>query len=79
MMCLQRIEVVTRLDRVRNEDIRETLGQVAVVDIMKERHKRRWKEKLEGLDCGRLVKQVYEGNVRSWENGAKRMTKKEMG
>ena len=63
MMCLQRIEVITGLDRVRNEDIRETLGQVAVVDIMKERQKRRWKEKLEGLDGGRLVKQVYEGNV----------------
>ena len=25
MICLQRIEVVTRLDRVRNEDIHESL------------------------------------------------------
>ena len=47
MMCLQRIEVVTRLDRVRNEDICEA----------------KWKKKLEGLHGGRLVKQVYEGNV----------------
>ena len=48
MMCLQRIEVVTRLDRVRNEDICETVGQVAVVNMKKEMGKR-WKEKLEGL------------------------------
>ena len=27
------------LDRVRNEDIHESLGQVAVVDMMKERQK----------------------------------------
>ena len=40
MMCLRRIEGVMRLDRVRNEDIRETLGQVAVVDMMKERQKK---------------------------------------
>ena len=39
MMCLRRIEGVTMLDRVRNEDIHESLGQVAVVDMMKERQK----------------------------------------
>ena len=33
-------------------------GQVAVVEIMKEMQKR-WKEKLEGIDGDRLVKQVY--------------------
>ena len=37
MMCLRRIESVSRIDRVRNEDIRESLGQVAVVDMMKDR------------------------------------------
>ena len=46
---------------LRNEDIRESLGQVVVVD-MKERQKR-WKEKLEGMDGDRLVKQVHEGDV----------------
>ena len=45
-----------RLDRVRNEDIRESPGQVAIVDMMKVRQ-RRWK-KLEGLNDDRLVKQV---------------------
>ena len=29
-----------RLDRVRNEDIYESLGQVAVVNIMKERQQK---------------------------------------
>ena len=52
----------SRRDRLRNVDIRESLGQVAVVDMMKEKQMRR-KEKLEGMDGGRLVKQVYEGDV----------------
>ena len=62
MMCLRRIEGVSRLDRMRNEDIRQSLGQVAVVDMMKDRQMR-WKEKLERMDGSRLVKQVYEGDV----------------
>ena len=62
MLCLRRIEGVSRIDRVRNADIRESLGQVAVVDMMKDRQMR-WKEKLEGMDDDRLVKQVYEGDI----------------
>ena len=62
MWCLRRIEGVSRLDRMRNEDIRQSLGQVAVVDMMKDRQMR-WKEKLERMDGSRLVKQVYEGDV----------------
>ena len=52
---------MSRVDRVRNEDIRDSLGQVPVTDMMKDRQLR-WKEKLEGMDGGRLVKQVYEGD-----------------
>ena len=62
MVCLRRIEGVSRVDRVRNERIRHSLGQVAVVDMMKDRQFR-YKEKLEGMDGGRLVKQVYEGDI----------------
>ena len=62
MMCLRRIEGVSRLDRMRNEDIRQSLGKVAVVDMMKDRQMR-WKEKLVRMDGSRLVKQVYEGDV----------------
>ena len=61
MMCLQRIKGVSKIDRVRNEDIRESPGQVVVVNMMKDRQLK-WKEKLEGMDGSRLVKQVYEGD-----------------
>ena len=54
MVCL-------RVDRVRNEDICDSLGKVAMVDMMKDRQLR-WK-KLEGMDGSRLVKQVYKGNI----------------
>ena len=47
---------------MKNVDISESLRQVAVADMMKERQMR-WKEKLEGMDGGRLVKQMYEGDV----------------
>ncbi len=30
---------------------------------MRKNRKLRWKEKLEGMDGGRLVKQVYEGDI----------------
>lgn len=39
----------------------ESLGQVAVVDMMDSQL--RWKEELEGMDGGRLVKQVYKGDI----------------
>ena len=50
---------MSSIDRVRNEDTHETLGQVVVVDMMKDRHLRS-KEKLEGMAGGKLLKQVYE-------------------
>ena len=34
-MSLKRVEGVTRLDRVRNEDVRRSLGQEAVIDVVK--------------------------------------------
>ena len=53
---------MTRLDRVRNEDVRRSLGQEAVMDIMKKKQ-RRWKVKMEEGNGDRLVKQVYEGEM----------------
>ena len=58
IMCLRRIEGVSRLDRMRNEDIRQSLGQVAVVDMMKDRQMR-WKEKLERMDGSRPVSYTH--------------------
>ena len=48
---------------MRNEDIRASLGQVAVVKITKKGKKGAWKEKLEEMDGDRPVKQVHEGDV----------------
>ena len=59
MMFLRRVEGVIRMDRVRNEAARRSLGQEAVLDIVKEKQ-RRWKVKVEEMDGDRLVKQVYE-------------------
>ena len=50
---------MTRLDRVRNEDVRRSLGQEAVVDMVKEKQ-RRWKVKMEEMNADQLVEQVYE-------------------
>ena len=44
MMCLRRVEGMTRKDRVRNEQVRKALGQEAVMDIVKEKQ-RKWKIK----------------------------------
>ena len=57
MMFLRRVEGVTWMDRVRNEAVRRSLGQEAVLDIVKEKQ-RRWKVKVEEMDGDRL--QVYE-------------------
>ena len=59
MMFLRRVEDVTRMDWVRNEAVRRSLGQEAVLDIVEEKQ-RRWKVKVEEMDGDRLVKQVYE-------------------
>ena len=59
MMPLRRVEGVTRLDRVRNEDVRRSLGQEAVVNMVKEKQ-RRWKVRMEEMNGDRLVKRVFE-------------------
>ena len=59
MMCLRRVQGLTRMDRVRNEEVREALGQEAVIEMVKEKQ-RKWKAKLEQMRDNRLVKIVYE-------------------
>ena len=63
MMCLRRVEGVTRKDRVRNEEVRKALGQEAVMDIVKEKQ-RKWKDKVEAMSEDRLVKKVYMDEAR---------------
>ena len=39
MVCLTRVEAVTRMHRVRNVEVREALGQKAVIEIVKEKQR----------------------------------------
>ena len=58
MAYLRRVVGVTRSDRVRNADVRETVNQEGVMEKVR-RKQRAWKEKLEQMEDGRLVKKVY--------------------
>ena len=62
MRYLRRVEGETRVDRVRNEDVRQALRQAAVLDVVKAKQTA-WNEKLEQMDDDRLVKRVYEEDV----------------
>ena len=48
MRYLRKVEGVTRLDRVSNEDIRRRLGAEAVLAVA-DRKKKEWREKIEGM------------------------------
>jgi len=63
MMCLRRVEGVTRKDRVQNEEVKKTLGQEAVMDIVNKKQ-RKWKDKVEAMSEGRLVKKAYMDEAR---------------
>ena len=62
MKYLRRVAGVTWMDRVRNEEVRERLGQEAVTDMMWRRQSR-WLEKLTEMDNGRLVKRGFDDEV----------------
>ena len=53
---------MTILDKVRNEDIRSRLGQLAVVSRV-EKKKTEWLRKMEGMTDERMVKKVFAENV----------------
>ena len=46
------------MDRARNEEVREVLGQEAVIEMVKEKQGK-WKAKLEQMRENRLVMIVY--------------------
>ena len=48
MRYLRKVEGVTRLDRVPNEDIRRRLGVEAVLAVA-DRKKKEWRERIEGM------------------------------
>ena len=62
MKVLRRIEGVTRLDRMRNVDIREKLRQESVLDAVK-RKQGKWRVRLEEMSNERLTKKVFVGEM----------------
>ena len=58
MRYLRKVEGVTRLDRMRSDDIRERLRQEDVIDTVI-RKKKQWMKKIEEMPEERLVKSVY--------------------
>ena len=48
MRYLRKVEGVTRLDRVSNEDIRRRLGVEAVL-VVAARKKKEWRKRIEGM------------------------------
>ena len=62
MRYLRRVEGVTKLNKVRSEDIRQRLKQDAVVEVARKKQ-RAWKEKLDGMEGERLVRRVYNEEV----------------
>ena len=54
--CVKKVEGVTRLDRVSNEDIRRRLGVEAVLAVAD--RKKEWRERIEGMSQVRLVRRA---------------------
>ena len=61
MRYLRKIEDMSRLDRVPNEDIRRRLGVEAVLAVAD--RKKEWRERIEGMLQERLVRRVFEEDV----------------
>ena len=62
MRALRRIEGVSRMDRVRNVDIRGRLKQEGVLDVVKKRQQN-WKQKVEEMSNNRVTKKIYDGEI----------------
>ena len=73
---IRRIEGVSRMDRVRNVNIRGRLKQEGVLDMVKKRQQN-WKQKVEEISNNRVTKKIYDGEIpgkRQRERPRKRWT-----
>ena len=61
-MMLQRIERVYKVDRVRNEVIRERQGQEGILDLVKRRQEK-WLMRLQEMNNDRTTKEVFTGDL----------------
>ena len=57
MRFLRTVEGVTKLDRVRKEDIRQRLKQETVVEVTRKKQTV-WKKKVDGMEGTRLVVRI---------------------
>ena len=62
MRVLRWIEGVSRLERIRNVDLRGRLRQEGVLDLVN-RWQQKWKQRLEEMSSSRVTKIVYDGEV----------------
>lgn len=62
MRMMRQIEGMTRLDKIRNVDLRNRLKQGGVLDMVKGRQ-HTWKQRLEKMDDSRITRSVYVGEV----------------
>ena len=69
MRVFRRIEGVHKVDRVRNEVIKERLGQEGISDLVKRRQEK-WLMRLQEMNNDRTTKEVFTGDLE--ENRPKR-------
>ena len=62
MKVLRQIEGLSRLDRVRNVDIREKLRQEGMLDMVKSRQER-WRVRMEEMSRERTTRKIFEGEM----------------
>ena len=62
MRVLRRIEGGSRLDRVRNVDLRGRLKQEGGLDTVKKRQQN-WKQRVEEMSTNRVTKKIYDGEI----------------
>ena len=58
----RRIQRVSRIERIRSEDIRQQLGQESVLDVIRRRQEN-WKDRLNEMNRGRVTNNVYVGEM----------------
>ena len=62
MRVLRRIEGGSRLDKVRNVDLRGRLKQDGVLDTLKKRQQN-WQQRVEEMSTNRVTKKIYDGEI----------------
>ena len=62
MRVLRRIEGVNKVDRVKNEVIRERLGQEGILELVKRRQEK-WLTRLQKMNNDRTTKEVFTGDL----------------